>query len=251
MSTTGSLLLVLSSLLAIECATAQVDARNYFEHQVLRSAVGLKASDFTVLGPTIVKAAGTVDSTVELRFGPSAGQPLAMTPEFFAALVHNIELDPPSGNGVWRLRRARFEHAPGDFSGWFASALVFGCRRDGDDGNGANVPLPRARPAIWHFCREVATEGQDGVRWCSVDVDMTGERLQLTAAVEVRGEGFRKRFLAIETALTEGCKDPEGPFESARWRGDEVPAADRQGATFTLELQPRRQLEPDVRRRGP
>ena len=251
MTRIDSILFVLSSLLAAECAAAQADARSSFERNVLDSANGeLKANDFAILGPRLVKGDGTVDSVVELCFAPREGRSFRARPEFFAAVIHNIELDPPKGDGVWRLRRARFERADDDGSTWFAKELIFGCRHEGDDGDGAVVPLPRTRRAINHFLCEVVVKERAGVRWRSVNVDMTGDRLQLTAEVEVRGDGFRKRFLAVETALADGCKDPDGPFVEARWLGDEKLAADKQGASFTLELQPRRQLEPKVQRRG-
>lgn len=250
MTRIDSILLVLSGLLTAEGATAQADARFFFEQQVLATSnQQLETSEFTILGPTLVKGDGAVDSTVELRFAPREGQPLRVTPDFLAALIHNIELDPQRGNGVWRLRRARFECEPAGSHTWSAKELIFGCRHDGDDGLGPVVPLPRALPAIWHLLRQVVGKQEADVRWRSVQVDMTGERLQMTAEVLVCGDQFRKRFLALETALGDECKDPKGPFVEARWRGDETPAADQQGATFTLDLRPRRQLEREARPR--
>lgn len=244
-------LLALASLLSTVNAQKLGDARAYMEGQLLAAAghAGLGPADFVIGAPKAEKGDGFVDSTIELRF-ERRGKPLQVRDTFIAALVHNIELGAGTraGSGEWRLRRARLQRVPGADRSWICKQLVFGRRHEGKDGKGDPVPLPRARPAIWHWCHETMKREAAGTRWQSLTVDMTGKQPRMTAAIAVTGEDYKKRFFALESEFLRGCRQPKHPFVDARWRGDEEPAADGKGATFTLELGIREQLEPALRR---
>ena len=167
-------LFALLALLA--SARAQSETRAYFERHVLASAArgALTPRDFTIVEPKLVPGDGFTDSEVVLRFARN-DKALPVNVEFLAAVIHNVELAPPRGDGVWRLRRARCERAPGGGGAWLIKALVFGCRRDGADGQGELVPLPRGRSAVRAFVRDVVAKEPAGVRWRSLDIDMSGK----------------------------------------------------------------------------